>query len=80
MNETIKKRRAARVALGLKQIDVARLVGVSQSRYSRIEAGVVVPDQDLRQRISNTLASPVNELFSAGTVIPFPRRVDEVSQ
>lgn len=74
MNEAILKRRAARVARGLKQSEAAHLLGLSQSRYSRIESGLIVPDAELRQRIAALLDVPVGELFASAAVLQFPSR------
>lgn len=80
-NETINKRRAARVARGLRQSDLARTVGISQSRLSRIESGRLRPDPATMQRIAAVLRVPVSELFDGGAVvIRFPGRAAEAAR
>lgn len=75
MTNASSQRRARRVAIGLKQSDVARAIDISQATYSRIECGRIRPDNEMMQRIARVLRAPVHDLFDDGaTVIAFPGR------
>lgn len=54
----------ARLRAGLTQLAVARSVGVSESKITRIETGRCSPSRTLRQRLAALLETDANELFS----------------
>ena len=54
--------RTLRRSAGLTGIELARLVGVSQSRISRIETGHVVPEPDEIERLATALGAEPTEL------------------
>jgi transcriptional regulator with XRE-family HTH domain len=47
-----------RIALGLRQRDVAELAAISQSRYSMLERGEVTPDERETEAINRSLRLP----------------------
>jgi transcriptional regulator with XRE-family HTH domain len=55
--------KAARVLLGMTQLQLAEKVGVKEIHVSRIETGRSVPDGPLKQRITDVLGKPTFELF-----------------
>ena len=54
-----------RLRAGLSQADLADILGTSQSRVSRIEAGREEPGFSFLTRLSDALGSEPNELFAA---------------
>ena len=70
--------RALRRSAGLTGVELARLVGVSQSRISRIETGHLVPQPDEVDRLASALKldagvkvgvyAPVEKLVASGYV------------
>lgn len=55
--------RAARVLLGLTQLQLAEKVGRKEMDISRYETGRARPDQDTKRRIANVLQKPPYEIF-----------------
>ena len=66
--------RAARVAAGLRQADLASAVGVSRQTVVSLERGDYAPSVYLALRIARTLRSSVEELF------PLPESEDLAGQ
>lgn len=60
---TITKIKIARLHSGLRQWDVARQVGVSESYVSKIETGRVKPDNQLLERIATVLKVPLRSIL-----------------
>ena len=56
--------KVARMREGLRQIDVAREVGVSESQLSKIETGRVEPDEALLRKIAGALGVRPEDLRS----------------
>ena len=56
--------RRARRARGLSQTQAAELVGLSQSAWSRVEAGKTMPQRDTLLAISREFAIPVDQILS----------------
>ena len=50
---------------GLRQIDLARLVGIFQSELSEIERGIRKPSVYLAKKIAKVLGASLDDLFSA---------------
>ena len=50
---------------GLRQIDLARLVGIFQSELSEIERGIRKPSVYLAKKIAKALGVSLDDLFSA---------------
>lgn len=57
--------RAARVVLGMTQLELAEKTGTREIQISRIETGRVQPGQQVKQRIAAALQKPVFELFES---------------
>lgn len=57
--------KARRKALGLRQQDVAKAVGITQGRFSRYELGKQEPGVYTAIRIAETLKTTVEELFGS---------------
>jgi len=55
--------KAARVGLGMTQLQLADQIGKKEIEVSRYETGRAVPDQDTKRRISAILQKPTYELF-----------------
>ena len=55
--------RAARVLLGMTQLQLAEKVGTKEIEISRIETGRAAPQEDLKRRIADALQKPAFELF-----------------
>ena len=55
--------KAARVLVGLTQMQLADKVGTREIEISRIETGRITPDVKLKQRIAAVLEKPTFELF-----------------
>jgi transcriptional regulator with XRE-family HTH domain len=55
--------RNLRLARTLNQVDIARLIGVSQPVWSKYESGRVVPPRDIQIRIAAILGAAVDEVF-----------------
>jgi predicted transcriptional regulator len=64
--------RAKRMQLGLKQADVARLAGISQSMVARIEAGSVDPRVSTLIKIVDVLKSAENSTLTAADIMHTP--------
>lgn len=60
-----KRLRAARVFLGLTQLQLAEKIGKKEIEVSRIETGRAQPDAQAKRRIAEVLQKPVFELFEA---------------
>ena len=50
---------------GLRQTDLARLVGIFQSELSEIERGIRKPSVYLAKKIAKVLGASLDDLFSA---------------
>ena len=55
--------RAARVLLGMTQLQLAEKIGLKELAVSRIETGRSQPDADMKRRIADVLHKPAFELF-----------------
>lgn len=55
--------KAARVLLGLTQLQLAERIGKKEIDISRLETGRAQPDQDMKQQIAAALQKPAFELF-----------------
>lgn len=55
----------ARKAKGLQQKDMARMLRISRSHYTKIESDKRNPSLDLARRIAGIVEKDVNELFFA---------------
>ncbi len=55
--------KAARVMIGLTQLQLAGTIGTKEIEISRIETGRKNPDPELKQRIAQALKKPTFELF-----------------
>jgi predicted transcriptional regulator len=64
--------RAKRVALGLKQVDVAEKAGLSQSMVARIEAGTVDPRVSTLSKIVQVLNVTSKRYLTAGDIMHTP--------
>ncbi|MDN7023443.1 CBS domain-containing protein [Methanoculleus sp. FWC-SCC1] len=64
--------KAKRMQLGLKQADVARLAGISQSMVARIEAGSVDPRTSTLIKIVDVLKSAENSTLTAADIMHTP--------
>ncbi|MDD4254379.1 MAG: CBS domain-containing protein [Methanofollis sp.] len=64
--------RAKRIMLGLRQADVARKAGISQSMVARIESGTVDPRVSTLRKIVQVLKVAENPSITAGTVMHAP--------
>lgn len=51
-----------RMGKGERQWDIAKRIGISDSRYSKIENGLIVPKDELLEKIADALGVAVNEL------------------
>lgn len=60
--EGMSKFRLARMSKGLKQIDLARLAGITEILISRIETGRSKPTPEVVAKIANALGVPVASL------------------
>ena len=56
--------RAARVLLGMTQLQLAEKIGVKEITVSRIETGRSEPDADTKRRMADVLRKPAFELFN----------------
>ena len=62
--------RVRRVALGLRQRDVADRAGMNQARYSLVERGEAVPTESEQEKIDHALQIPAEiaeEIAAIGT-------------
>jgi putative transcriptional regulator len=57
--------REVRRQRGLRQVDLARMVGVFQSEISEIECGKRIPSVYLAKRIARALGVSIDDLFFA---------------
>ena len=64
------KIKLARMHRGLRQLDVSRHIGVSESYLSKIETGRVVPHDRLLVKLADALDVAATELL--GVAEPFP--------
>lgn len=55
--------KAARVLMGLTQLQLAEKVGTKEIEISRLETGRARPDSHTKQRIADALGKPTFELF-----------------
>ncbi len=55
--------KAARVGLGMTQLQLAEQVGRKEIEISRLETGRAQPDPDTRRRIAEVLQKPAYEIF-----------------
>jgi transcriptional regulator with XRE-family HTH domain len=55
--------RAARVVLGLTQLQLAEKIGTKEIEVSRFETGRAEPDAEVKRRIAEVLQKPAFELF-----------------
>jgi transcriptional regulator with XRE-family HTH domain len=55
--------RAARVVLGLTQLQLAEKIGTKEIEVSRFETGRAEPDAEVKRRIAEALQKPAFELF-----------------
>lgn len=62
---TLSPIKLARMKRGLRQMDVAGAVGISESKLSRIETGRMEPDNILLGKIAGALNVPAEELQPA---------------
>jgi transcriptional regulator with XRE-family HTH domain len=60
--EGMSKFRLARMSKGLKQIDLARLAGITEILISRIETGRSKPTPEVVAKIANALGVPASQL------------------
>lgn len=58
-----KELRIARKLAGLRQEDIAKLVGIDRTYYSAIERGRRTPALGVAQRIAAVLKKDVNDIF-----------------
>jgi transcriptional regulator with XRE-family HTH domain len=56
----------ARLESGMTQWAVAHRAGISESRLSRIENGLISPSPDVLRKIASVLRLPVEKLSSDG--------------
>ena len=56
--------KAARVLVGLTQLQLADKLGTREIEISRIETGRIRPTAELKQRIAEVLRKPSFELFN----------------
>lgn len=56
--------KAARIAAGLRQEDLAEILGIEQSQVSRWERGQNAPRDDLRQELARVLGVDPDSIFS----------------
>jgi transcriptional regulator with XRE-family HTH domain len=56
--------RAARVLLGLTQLQLAEKIGRKEIEVSRFETGRAEPDAEVKRRIAEVLQKPPFELFN----------------
>ena len=75
MTKLVSTLRAARLARGLSQESLARMVGLSSQGLRAIEAGRAVPATDIALRLARALGLSVEQIFS----LPEPRPVLDVS-
>lgn len=64
--------RAKREKLNLKQSDVARMAGISQSMVARIEAGSVDPRMSTLSKIINVLNMAEGSTITASDIMKYP--------
>lgn len=62
--------RKRREEMGIKSQDVARLLGVCRSAYSRIENGKIRPSYSQCEKLSQMLNIPMHVLLSQAKIIP----------
>jgi transcriptional regulator with XRE-family HTH domain len=55
--------RAARVVLGMTQLQLAEKIGRKEIEISRFETGRAEPDTEAKRRIAEALRKPAFELF-----------------
>ena len=55
--------RAARVLLGMTQLQLAEKIGSKEIEVSRFETGRAEPDAEAKRRIAEALQKPAFELF-----------------
>ena len=55
--------RAARVLLGMTQLQLAEKIGSKEIEVSRFETGRAEPDAEAKRRIAEVLQKPAFELF-----------------
>ena len=55
--------KAARVLLGLTQLNLAEKIGAKEFDISRFETGRAVPSREIKQRLAEVLQKPTFELF-----------------
>ncbi len=55
--------KAARVGMGMTQLQLADQIGKKEIECSRYETGRATPDPDTKRRISEILHKPTYELF-----------------
>jgi transcriptional regulator with XRE-family HTH domain len=55
--------RAARVLLGMTQLQLAEKIGSKEIEVSRFETGRAEPDAEVKRRIAEVLQKPAFELF-----------------
>ena len=65
------KIKLARMHRGLRQLDVSRRIGVSESYLSKIETGRIVPRDQLLVKLADALGVAATELL--GEADPSPR-------
>jgi len=57
------KLKAKRVEKGIKQRDMARILGVTPQHLCKIEKGTAKPRLDMIKKLSEILETPMQELF-----------------
>lgn len=62
---TNKRLKAARVGLGLTQLQLAEKIGVKEIEVSRLETGRAQPTAQIKQLMVEALQKPAHELFDA---------------
>ena len=55
--------KAARVGMGLTQLQLAEMIGKKEIEVSRYETGRATPDPDTKRQIAGILVKPTYELF-----------------
>jgi len=63
-----------RHALDLSQADAARLVGITQSQWSRVESGTTPPSLALAQRLADKTGVPLERLAAVAEAARRRRR------
>lgn len=63
MTKNVSRLMIARRGMGLSQVELAKLVAVSEVTISRIETGRLTPKPELKRLIAEAIGKPTFELF-----------------